>query len=82
MSMRSHERKNGDAETEARNRGLKQDEAELRDPDKRTPRRAVEQDVPEPERPTTPQEDAESDVAHLENPPQSEGPRERSNDGV
>jgi hypothetical protein len=78
----SHESTRSDAEKETRNRGLEQEEAQLRDPDKRAPRRAAEQDQPEPERVTTPQEKAESDVAHLENPPQTEGPRERSNESV
>jgi hypothetical protein len=80
--QRTHESNGSDAETEARNRGLQEDEAQLRDADKRTPRRAAEQDQPEPERPTTPQEAEQSDVAHLENPPQAEGPRERSNESV
>lgn len=80
--QQSHESNKSDAETETRNQGLEQEEAQLRDPDKRAPRRAAEQDQPEPERPTPPQEESQSDVAHLENPPQTEGPRERSNDSV
>jgi hypothetical protein len=66
----------------ALNEGLQKEERRLRDPDRRPPRSMVESDASEPERPTTPQEDAEQDIAHLENPPQAEGPRERSNDGV
>lgn len=69
-------------ERETRNQALKQEDRHMHDAEKRTPRRAAEQDAPEPERPTTLQEDAEQDVAHLENPPQAEGPRERNNDAV
>jgi hypothetical protein len=71
-----------DAGTSARNRGLAEEEKRLRDPEQRPPRRAVEQDAPEPERATTPQEDEEQAIAQLENPPQAEGPRERNNDAV
>jgi hypothetical protein len=69
-------------EEQAVNRGLDTEEERLRDPARRPPRRAMDSDASEPERPTTPVEDAEQDIAHLENPPQSDGPRERSNDGV
>jgi len=65
-----------------RNRGLREEESELRDPEKRTPRRAADQDAPEPERPTTPDEAADQDIAQLENPPQVEGPREQNNRAV
>ena len=64
------------------NRGLKEEDHRLHEPDERTPRRAVEQNAPEPERPTTPAEDAEQDISQLENPPQTEGPRERNNNAV
>jgi hypothetical protein len=63
----------------ARNRGLQEEEKRLRDPDSRPPHSAMETEASQPERPTTLQENAEADVAHLENPPQAEGPRERSN---
>ncbi|HEX6309599.1 MAG TPA: hypothetical protein VFZ69_15490 [Longimicrobiales bacterium] len=69
------------AERETRNRGLQEEEQRQHDPEKRTPRRAVEQ-APETERPTTPDEEQDEDIARLENPPQAEGPRERSNDAV
>ena len=36
---------------------------------------------PEPERMVTPQEEAGMDLAELENPPQAEGPRDRSAGG-
>jgi hypothetical protein len=72
----------GRAERDTRNRGLQEEESRLRDAERRPPHRAADQDTPESERPVTPQEKAESDIAHLENPPQAEGPRERSNDGV
>lgn len=71
-----------DAGASARNRGLEEEDKRLRDPEQRTPRRSVEQKAPEPERPTTPQEDQAGAIEHLENPPQAEGPRERSNDAV
>jgi hypothetical protein len=70
------------AEREVRNRGLKEEEKRLRDPEQRPPHSAVEADASEPERPTTLPEREEQDIAHLENPPQSEGPRERSNEAV
>lgn len=75
-------KRTSEAETDARNRGLREEERRQRDPEKRTPHRAIEQEAPEPERLTTPDEDRDQDIAQLENPPQSEGPRERSNDAV
>lgn len=71
-----------DAERTTRNRGLEETEKRQHDPDKRTPHRAVDQNAPEQERPATPDEKSDQDIAQLENPPQSEGPRERSNNGV
>jgi hypothetical protein len=70
-----------DAERDARNIGLKEEAKRLRDRDER-PHGDMESDASEPERPVTPAEHAESDIAHLENPPQAEGPRERNNDAV
>ena len=68
---------------ETANLGLQENEDELRDPAQRhSPRRSAQQDAPEAERPTSPDEDAEQDIANLENPPQAEGPRERSNNAV
>ena len=75
-------RKTADAERQTRNRGLQEEDQRQHDPDKRTPHRAVEQNAPEQERPTTPDETSEQDIAQLENPPQAEGPRERNNDAV
>lgn len=74
--------KAGEAERETRNRGLQEEDRRQHEPDERTPHRAVEQDAPEQERPTTPDEEQDQDIAELENPPQAEGPRERSNDAV
>ena len=71
---------NDDAAT--RNRGLEEEDKRLHDPDKRTPHRAVEQDAPEQERLTTPQEEQDQSIEQLENPPQAEGPRERNNNAV
>ncbi|HEX2167028.1 MAG TPA: hypothetical protein VHG09_07275 [Longimicrobiales bacterium] len=71
-----------DAERDTRNRGLQEEEKRQHDPEKRTPHRAIEQDAPEQERPTTPDEESNEDIAQLENPPQAEGPRERNNDAV
>jgi hypothetical protein len=76
------DRKNDDASKDAMNRGLDNEEERLRDADRRPPRRAVDSSASDPERATTPQEDEEQDIAHLENPPQAEGPRERNNDSV
>lgn len=75
-------KKTPDAERATRNRGLQEEDERLHDPDRRTPHRAVEQDAPEPERTVTPDEVSSEDIAQLENPPQAEGPRERSNEGV
>jgi hypothetical protein len=71
-----------DAERTTRNKGLQETEKRQHDPDKRTPHRAVEKDAPEQEHAVTPDEKSDQDMAHLENPPQSDGPRERSNNGV
>jgi hypothetical protein len=48
------------------------DETE-RNQERGAPRRADEQAAPEPERPTTPQEDAGQSIPELEEPPQAEG---------
>ena len=71
-----------EAERETRNRGLQEEDKRQHDPDKRTPHRAIEHDTPEQDRTTTPDEVKGEDIAQLENPPQSEGPREKSNDAV
>ena len=76
------DRKEKDAERETRNRGLQEEDERQHDPNRRTPHRAIEQSAPEQERPTTPDEEANEDIAQLENPPQAEGPRERNNNGV
>lgn len=76
------EKRTSDAERTTRNRGLQEAEKRQHDPDQRTPHRAVEQNAPEQQHPATPDEKSEQDIAQLENPPQSEGPRERSNNGV
>lgn len=47
----------------------------------KSPKSVEEQDAPEPERPTTPDEEAGMDLAEMEDPPQAEGPR-RETDGV
>jgi hypothetical protein len=70
-----------DAERDARNIGLKEEAKRLRDKEDRT-HGNIESDATAPERPVAPPEDAEADIAHLENPPQAEGPRERNNDAV
>jgi hypothetical protein len=49
--------------------------ADLSGPHK-SPLFAEEQEQPEPERPTTPLEDAEQDLASLQDPPQAEGARD------
>ena len=73
---------NNEAARETRNRGLQEEDKRLHDTDKRTPHKAAEQTSPEPERLTTPQEDADQDISQLENPPQAEGARERNNNAV
>jgi hypothetical protein len=75
-------KRTSEAERETRNRGLQEEDKRQHDPASRTPHRAVEQDAPEPVRPPTPDEERNEDIAQLENPPQVEGPRERSNEGV
>lgn len=70
------------AERATRNRGLQEEDDRQHDADKRTPHHAAEQDAPEQERMTTPDEEQSQDIAQLENPPQAEGPRERSNRAV
>ncbi|CAN5724959.1 hypothetical protein BH23GEM9_BH23GEM9_13090 [soil metagenome] len=68
------------SERDARNRGLKVEDERLRDPERRPPHSEEETEA-SPSRSSTPPRDA-SDIAHLENPPQTEGPRERSNDAI
>jgi hypothetical protein len=72
----------GSAERDARNRGLQEEEERLRDQDARPPHGETDADDSVPERPTAPAEGQEGDIGNLENPPQTEGPRERSNDAV
>jgi hypothetical protein len=74
------DRKTDSAERDTRNQGLQQEDKRLQDPEQRTPHRAVDQTAPGQERPSTPQKD--ESIQQLENPPQSEGPRERNNDAV
>lgn len=53
-------------------------EERTRKPDKATtsPRRADQQDQPEPERPVRPDEEAGQSIEELDEPPQAEGPRD------
>jgi hypothetical protein len=67
------------AERDTRNRGLQEEEERLHDPDKRPPHGDGDEGT-EPARPAS-QPDTD-DIANLENPPQKDGPRERSNDSV
>ena len=48
----------------------------MKEREERSPRTAERQDAPEPERPVTPQEAADQDLAQLDDPPQAEGDRE------
>jgi hypothetical protein len=73
--------KSKDAERDARNIGLQEEAKRLRDTEDRT-HGDIESDSTAPERPVKAPEEGEKDLAHLENPPQVEGPRERSNDAV
>jgi hypothetical protein len=58
------------------NRKDKREPAEDRTADQElSPRTVEEQDAPEPERPTRPDEEAEMAVHQLEDPPQAEGDR-------
>lgn len=43
----------------------------------KAPKRADEQESPQPERLVTPQEEEGTELQELEHPPQAEGPRER-----
>ncbi|HSJ24221.1 MAG TPA: hypothetical protein VK929_06095 [Longimicrobiales bacterium] len=69
-------------EKDARNQGLKEEEKRLRDPEERPPHSEVDDGPAETGKRPAPAEKSEADVANLENPPQTEGPRERGNDGV
>ena len=46
-------------------------------PHEKSPKTAEEQESPQQERMTTPQEEADQNLAELKDPPQAEGPRER-----
>ena len=48
----------------------------------KSPLTADEQDSPQPERPTTPEEDAGMDLAQMDQPPQAEGQREVEDEQV
>ena len=48
----------------------------------KSPRTAAEQDQPEQERMTTPQEEAGMDLQQMEQPPQAEGQREVADEQV
>lgn len=76
------ERDSGRTKRDSLNRGLQEEEERLQDPERRPPHHDMEGEASEPERPAEPQEKADDDIAHLENPPQTEGPRERSNEGT
>jgi hypothetical protein len=45
-------------------------------PAEKSPRSSDEQSSPEPERLVTPQEEADQDIAQLDDPPQAEGDRD------
>lgn len=45
--------------------------------EEKSPLSVDEQDSPEPERLVTPQEEAEQDIAELDDPPQAEGSRDK-----
>jgi hypothetical protein len=66
------------AERATRNEALQNEDEKLHDPDQRTPHRAVDRNVPEQDHAPA----AKEDIANLENPPQTEGPRERNNNAV
>lgn len=70
-----------DASRDALNRGLQEEEENLRDPESRPPHTEPEDDAGTGKRPAKPGNDP-GDVANLENPPQVDGPREKTNDGV
>jgi hypothetical protein len=70
-----------DATRDALNRGLQDEEENLHDPDARPPHAEPEEDAATRTRPAKTRTEP-GDVANLENPPQVDGPREESNDGV
>ena len=47
----------------------------------KSPVSAEDQDAPAPERPTTPDEEADMDIAQMDDPPQAEGSRDDVEDG-
>lgn len=67
------------ADERNQNRGLEEQADELRDPARRPPHH--EQTTPSPRRGHAQEPPADA-PEHLENPPQTEGPRERANDAV
>lgn len=74
------EERNGERETV--NRGLQEKDEQLADPERRPPHAEPDDDAPGGDRAGAPKEKPVDDISRLENPPQTEGPRERSNDGV
>ena len=61
------------------NRSVQHKEEELRDPQERPPHDRTARPSPNPGKGQEPPTDSPD---HLENPPQSDGPRERNNDAV
>ncbi|HSJ05871.1 MAG TPA: hypothetical protein VK936_04155 [Longimicrobiales bacterium] len=74
------EERSGDPETV--NRGLQEKDDRLADPDRRPPHSEPEGGAPGGDREGATKETPADDISRLENPPQTEGPRERSNDAV
>lgn len=68
-----------DNDVKNRNRAVEQKEDELREPQERLPHDRTARPSPSRERDEEPPADARE---HLENPPQTEGPRERNNEAV
>lgn len=50
----------------------------MKEPHEKSPKTAEQQEFPQPERLTTPQEEAGQNIGSLEDPPKAEGDREEA----
>jgi hypothetical protein len=76
----SSSRNPGEAERDARNEGLKQEQERLADPAHHTPDEDTDDPIPADQLGGT--DDAADSIDRLKNPPQVDGPREENNDMV
>ena len=81
--MTKGEKSDGEALRKAKNEGLQREDNELHDPEHLSPKQSSGKTLPPQKRSKGgPPEDQGEKPESLENPPQVDGPREKSNDAV